>query len=163
APAMAWRFVVGCCLAGIYPLGMKLVITWTRGDTGNALGLLVGMLTLGTALPYGLRASFGTLPWQSVILASSLLALAGGFAIRRQAPRRQPARRRPAGLSLSPVPFGGLRLLRAHVGAVRLLGAGAMAPRGRRHRRRHRSFGPAGRAGRLRGDRHRRLRLLRRR
>jgi len=81
APAMAWRFVVGCCLAGIYPLGMKLVITWTRGDTGNALGLLVGMLTLGTALPYGLRASFGTLPWQSVILASSLLALAGGFAI----------------------------------------------------------------------------------
>ena len=81
AQALAWRFVVGCSLAGIYPLGMKLVITWTRGNTGNALGLLVGMLTLGTALPYGLRATFGTLPWQSVILASSLLALAGGVAI----------------------------------------------------------------------------------
>ena len=81
ASAIGWRFVVGFCLAGIYPLGMKLVVTWTRGDTGNALGLLVGMLTLGTALPYGLRASFGTLPWQSVMLASSLLALAGGFAI----------------------------------------------------------------------------------
>lgn len=83
AQALAWRFVVGCSLAGIYPLGMKLVITWTRGDTGNALGLLVGMLTLGTALPYGLRAMFGTLPWQWVILASSLLALAGGLAIHR--------------------------------------------------------------------------------
>jgi MFS family permease len=81
ASALAWRFVVGCCLAGIYPLGMKLVISWTRGDTSIALSLLTGMLTLGTALPYVLRASFGTLPWQSVILASSLLAVVGGLAI----------------------------------------------------------------------------------
>src|SRR5690606_18956489 len=46
-----------------------------------ALGLLVGMLTLGTAMPYALRAAFGTLPWQSVILASSALALVGGVAV----------------------------------------------------------------------------------
>lgn len=110
APALAWRFIVGCCLAGIYPLGMKLVITWTRGDTGNALGLLVGMLTLGTALPYGLRASFGALPWQSVILASSLLALVGGLAIHflGDGPYLKPAGKPQGGSLLG----GGLRAFR---------------------------------------------------
>jgi MFS family permease len=110
AQALVWRFVVGCSLAGIYPLGMKLVITWTRGDTGNALGLLVGMLTLGTALPHGLRATFGTLPWQSVILASSLLAVAGGLAIffLGDGPYLKPAGKPRAGNLLG----GGLRAFR---------------------------------------------------
>jgi len=110
AQAIAWRFVVGCSLAGIYPLGMKLVITWTRGDTGNALGLLVGMLTLGTALPHGLRGSFGTLPWQSVILTSSVLALVGGIAIRilGDGPYLKPAGKPRIGSLLG----GGLRAFR---------------------------------------------------
>ena len=110
AQAIAWRFVVGCSHAGIYPLGMKLVITWTRGDTGNALGLLVGMLTLGTALPHGLRGSFGTLPWQSVILTSSVLALVGGIAIRilGDGPYLKPAGKPRIGSLLG----GGLRAFR---------------------------------------------------
>jgi MFS family permease len=71
------RFAVGVCLAGIYPLGMKMIVGWVGGKSGAALGLLVGMLTLGTALPHGVRALGASLPWQAVIQVSSVLALAG--------------------------------------------------------------------------------------
>ena len=80
--ALALRFIVGLALAGIYPLGMKLVMSWTRGDSGAALALLVGMLTLGTALPHGVRALSADLPWQVAVLCSSGFALAGGLMVR---------------------------------------------------------------------------------
>jgi MFS family permease len=76
--AIVFRFLVGLCLAGIYPIGMKLILTWTRRDTGFALALLVGMLTLGTALPHGVRAIGASWPWQAVVLTSSILTLVGG-------------------------------------------------------------------------------------
>jgi MFS family permease len=81
ASAMALRFGVGFALAGIYPIGMKLVVSWNPASAGRSLGLLVGMLTLGTALPHGIRMVGGSLGWQAVMLASSLLALCGAFAI----------------------------------------------------------------------------------
>ena len=71
------RFAVGICLAGIYPLGMKMIVGWVGSKSGSALGLLVGMLTLGTALPHGVRALGASLPWQTVIQVSSVLAVAG--------------------------------------------------------------------------------------
>ncbi|WP_016856304.1 MFS transporter [Halomonas smyrnensis] len=77
------RFATGLCLAGIYPLGMKLVIGWTPTHKGAALAWLVGMLTLGTALPHLLRGSTPGLPWAWPLLGASLLALAGGAAIYR--------------------------------------------------------------------------------
>lgn len=83
ATALAFRAIVGVTLAGIYPIGMKLMVSWTRGDTSFALSLLVGMLTLGTALPHGIRAIGALLPWQSVVLASSFLALVAGAIILR--------------------------------------------------------------------------------
>jgi len=75
APAIGFRFLVGLALAGIYPLGMKLIIGWAPHHAGLALALLVGMLTLGTALPHGMRLAGSVWPWQQVIVASSLLAL----------------------------------------------------------------------------------------
>jgi MFS family permease len=75
------RFATGLCLAGIYPLGMKLVIGWTPRHTGAALAWLVGMLTLGTALPHLLRGSTLGLPWEWPLLGASALALAGGAMI----------------------------------------------------------------------------------
>jgi MFS family permease len=89
AAALVLRFVVGLALAGIYPIGMKLVIGWTRGNAGGTLALLVGMLTLGTALPHGLRAipadvgGGGVLPWQGAVLAASALAVLAGLAVLR--------------------------------------------------------------------------------
>mgnify|MGYP003335655345 FL=1 len=46
------RLVVGMALAGIYPIGMKLIISWDPQKAPNTLGLLVGMLVLGSSLPY---------------------------------------------------------------------------------------------------------------
>ncbi|MBV2264878.1 MAG: MFS transporter, partial [Thauera sp.] len=43
---LAWRFAVGLALAGVYPLGMKLVVSWVPQQAGAALAWLVGMLTL---------------------------------------------------------------------------------------------------------------------
>lgn len=79
--ALVFRFLVGVCLAGIYPLGMKLIVSWAPERTGAALAQLVGMLTLGTALPHGLRLLGTDLPWQEIITASSLLAVAGAVLI----------------------------------------------------------------------------------
>jgi hypothetical protein len=51
--AIAARFVTGMALAGVYLVGMKLAAGWAdRGDTGLVVGLLVGGLTLGSALPH---------------------------------------------------------------------------------------------------------------
>jgi len=82
--ALIFRFMIGLCLAGIYPVGMKLILTWTRENTGFALALLVGMLTLGTALPHAIRAVGANWPWQTIILTSSILTLAGGALVYRQ-------------------------------------------------------------------------------
>jgi MFS family permease len=75
-----FRFGVGICLAGIYPMGMKLIIGWAPDRTGQALAQLVGMLILGTALPHAMRVLGTGFPWQLIISASSLLA-AGGAGI----------------------------------------------------------------------------------
>jgi len=83
ASAIVLRFLVGLSLAGIYPIGMKLIVSWAPERTGQALAQLAAMLTLGTALPHALRGVGGSLPWQAVILASSFLALAGAALIHR--------------------------------------------------------------------------------
>ena len=79
----AWllRFAVGLCLAGIYPLGMKMIVQWVGARPAAALGWLVGMLTLGTAMPHALRASGASWPWEAVLIASSLLALVGAVLV----------------------------------------------------------------------------------
>ena len=56
---LALRFAVGFLLAGIYPVGMKIAASWYRERLGAVLGLLIGALVLGTALPHGLRALAG--------------------------------------------------------------------------------------------------------
>lgn len=80
---MVLRFAVGLCLAGIYPLGMKLVVSWVPEKAGAALAWLVGMLTLGIALPHGLRAFGGPLPWQWTLFAASGLALVAAVMVGR--------------------------------------------------------------------------------
>ncbi|MGC1818116.1 MAG: MFS transporter, partial [Casimicrobiaceae bacterium] len=39
--ALALRGVTGICMAGVYPVGMKLASTWARGDMGLMVGILV--------------------------------------------------------------------------------------------------------------------------
>ena len=67
------RFVTGMCMAGIYPVGMKMAAAWAAGDMGLMVGLLVGALTLGSASPHLINA-FGGVEWRITILVASLAA-----------------------------------------------------------------------------------------
>jgi predicted MFS family arabinose efflux permease len=73
------RTMTGVCLAGIYPIGLKIAASWYERGLGRAIGLLIGALVLGAALPYLIRALGGELPWQEVLLAVSVIAVAGGL------------------------------------------------------------------------------------
>ena len=35
------RFVTGACMAGVYPVGMKMATTWAKGDMGFLVAVLV--------------------------------------------------------------------------------------------------------------------------
>jgi MFS family permease len=91
AVMLGLRVLTGITLAGVYPPGMRLMATWCREDRGLGIGLLVGALTLGSALPHLLNALplFGELglpPWRSVVLAASAMAIVGagigGFGVK---------------------------------------------------------------------------------
>lgn len=78
---IALRFVTGMCMAGIYPVGMKMASSWAKGDTGFLVGLLVGALTLGSALPHIFNAA-GGIDWRFTIAVSSLGAVVAAVLIR---------------------------------------------------------------------------------
>ena len=70
------RFVTGVALAGVYPVGMKLVVGWGTKDRGWLVGLVVGGLTLGSAAPH-LLAWIGGADWRlTTFVASGLAVLA---------------------------------------------------------------------------------------
>jgi len=79
APALLLRFLTGMLLAGVYPVGMKIMATWTRADRGLGIGLLVGALTIGSAAPHLLTGFSGTDRWQIVLFAAGGLAISGGL------------------------------------------------------------------------------------
>jgi MFS family permease len=81
ASGAVFRFAVGICLAGIYPIGMKLIVSWVPERTGSALAYLVAMLTLGTALPHALRLIGAAWKWQYIIGTSSALAVLAALLI----------------------------------------------------------------------------------
>lgn len=73
--ALVYRFITGLALAGIYPIGMKLVVSWAPQKAGNVLGWLVGMLVFGSGVPHLVRGLAVTPNWQGVIYTASGLAL----------------------------------------------------------------------------------------
>ncbi len=75
---LALRFLTGFFLAGIYPVGMRIAAGWYERGLGHAIGLLVAALVVGTAFPHLLRGMGASLPWQTVTLAVSAIAVAGG-------------------------------------------------------------------------------------
>lgn len=74
------RFLTGMCMAGVYPVGMRLAATWARGDLGLLIGLLVGALTLGSASPHLLAAGSG-LDWRVVYASAAGCAALAGVAV----------------------------------------------------------------------------------
>ena len=76
----ALRFAVGACMAGIYPVGMKIVATWAKADMGLLVGLLVGAVTLGSASPH-LIGAFGGIDWRFTLAAASVLAVVAALLV----------------------------------------------------------------------------------
>lgn len=77
--AIILRFLTGVFLAGVYPVGMKLMTTWTKADRGLAVGMLVGALTIGSASPHLLKVFGGVDAWQPVMYLAAGSATLGGI------------------------------------------------------------------------------------
>jgi MFS family permease len=93
-PALVLRFLTGLFLAGVYPVGMKVMATWTKADRGLGIGLLVGALTLGSASPHLVNALIGVSDWRLLLFVAAGLAAAGGLIAAlfvREGPYRAPS------------------------------------------------------------------------
>jgi len=71
---IASRALVGACIAGIYPVGIRMAATWASADLGMLVGFLVGATTLGSASPF-LLAALGGIDWRYAVIGASTLAM----------------------------------------------------------------------------------------
>jgi MFS family permease len=81
--ALPWRFLTGAGLAAAYPIALRMLAGWFRRDRGLAIGVLIGALTIGSALPHLIRAlgaSAGA-DWRVVVGAASIVALVGAAVV----------------------------------------------------------------------------------
>ncbi len=112
SPALALRFVTGVAMAGAYPPAMKIMATWFREGRGQAIGILVGALTVGSATPWLIRG-LTTLPWRQTLLAASTLAVLAAvvvIALVREGPNRFPSARFDPRMALAVFRERGARL-----------------------------------------------------
>jgi len=102
--ALVLRFVTGFCLAAVYPPAMKMISTWFRSQRGLAIGVIVGALTVGKAVPYLVRAipHVGLRP---VVLTSSIGAATAALLV-------------TVGYREGPYPFTSRPFSWSHVGDV---------------------------------------------
>jgi MFS family permease len=77
ASALPFRALTGFFLAGVYPPALKLMATWFQRGRGLALGVLVGAITVGSAMPH-LVNGLGGLDWRVTVVATSVLTVIGG-------------------------------------------------------------------------------------
>jgi MFS family permease len=81
--ALPWRALTGAGIAAVYPIGLRLIASWFRRERGHATGVLIGALTVGSALPHLFRAIGATadFDWRLVVLAASATSVAGGLLV----------------------------------------------------------------------------------
>ncbi|HTQ89157.1 MAG TPA: MFS transporter, partial [Streptosporangiaceae bacterium] len=77
--AVPLRFATGVFLAGVYPVCMKLMASWSPpAGRALAMGALIGCLALGSALPH-LIDGLGRLNWRAVLAAAAATAFAAAI------------------------------------------------------------------------------------
>jgi MFS family permease len=77
--AVPLRFATGAFLAGVYPVCMKLMISWSPpASRALAMGALIGCLALGSALPH-LIDGLGQLNWRAVLAAAAAIAFSAAI------------------------------------------------------------------------------------
>ena len=81
AVLIALRVANGFALAWVYTPGMKVAAGWFDKRRGMALGIVIGALTIGSAFPHFLAAASAHIPWRTLVLSASGLALAGGIIV----------------------------------------------------------------------------------
>lgn len=87
-----WPFVLraltGAFLAVVYPVAVQWVASWFARQRGLAVGVLIGGLTLGSALPH-ILVGFPLLEhWQGVMLGSAGLAVVAWALVRWAVPEQ---------------------------------------------------------------------------
>jgi MFS family permease len=98
ASALPLRALSGAGIAAVYPVAMKVLAGWFGRDRGLAVGVLIGAITLGSALPHALRSAGAIvdLDWRLVVFAGSVpgvLAALIALATVREGPLSVPAAR----------------------------------------------------------------------
>ena len=98
ATALPLRALSGAGIAAVYPVAMKVLAGWFGRDRGLAVGVLIGAITLGSALPHALRSAGAIvdLDWRPVVLAGSVPGVVAAFialAAVRDGPLSVPAAR----------------------------------------------------------------------
>ena len=81
--ALPFRALTGAALALVYPVGMRMIAGWFRSGRGLAIGVLIGALTVGSALPHLFRAAgvAAGADWRPVVVAASVVAVIGGLLV----------------------------------------------------------------------------------
>jgi len=89
--AILLRFLTGAMLAGVYPVGLKLAAGWASSNLGLLMGILVGALTLGSAMPNLFNWS-GSLSAEAAIAAASACGVLAscGILFARAGPHTRP-------------------------------------------------------------------------
>jgi MFS family permease len=77
ATAIPFRVATGFGIAGVYPVALIVIAGWFRRERGLAVGVMIGALTVGSALSYLFRAVGAAtgVDWHGVVLAASASAL----------------------------------------------------------------------------------------
>jgi MFS family permease len=78
---LALRFATGAALAGVYPPGMKIAAGWFRESRGWAIGILVGALTVGSAVPHLVRWGVPADAWRLVLVVAAGSAALGAVLV----------------------------------------------------------------------------------
>lgn len=81
ATALPFRAATGFGIAGVYPVALVVLAGWFRAKRGLAVGVMIGALTVGSALAYLIHA-FGVLAgldWRGVVVLASVCAFAGAL------------------------------------------------------------------------------------
>jgi MFS family permease len=77
--ALPFRALTGAGIAAVYPVAMNLAGGWFRERRGLAIGVLIGSIAAGSALPHLLRAvgSAAGADWRQIVTAASVAAFGG--------------------------------------------------------------------------------------
>jgi len=79
--ALPLRALSGAGIAAVYPVALKVLAGWFRDARGLAVGILIGAITLGSALPNLLRAggALTGMDWRLIVLAATAPCLAAAI------------------------------------------------------------------------------------